>query len=119
MAHHVLVVEDHADSAEMLAAFLRSHGHRTTIAGDAAAALEVVAKVRPTLVVVDIGLPVMDGLTLATRLRALLGDDLPIFVMSAFASAEHRQRVVDLKLNGFFAKPMNLPQLAAAVRAID
>ena len=69
----VLVVEDELVMAQSLAQFLRSWGHEAIVAGDAPGALSVVPTFEPEVVLLDIGLPSMNGYELARRLRRLPG----------------------------------------------
>jgi PAS domain S-box-containing protein len=69
----IMIVDDNADGAEMLARLLAAHGHQVDVFNDPVAALASVARVLPDVAVLDIGLPVLDGYELATRMRALLG----------------------------------------------
>ena len=66
----VLVVEDNVDSADSLSMLLRLYGHEVLVARTGPAALEMAAEFRPALVLLDIGLPGMDGYEVARRLRA-------------------------------------------------
>jgi len=65
----VLVVDDNADSAEMLALLLTRHGHRAEVADDGPSALEVFERFHPDVALVDIGLPSIDGHDLARELE--------------------------------------------------
>jgi len=67
----VLVVEDHAESADGLAELLRLWGHRVHVAYDGETALPIVREVRPDVALIDIGLPAMDGNALAAEIRGL------------------------------------------------
>jgi CheY-like chemotaxis protein len=67
----VLVVDDNADSADLLELFLRRAGHDARAAATARAALAVAPDFRPHVALIDIGLPDMDGYTLTNRLRAM------------------------------------------------
>ena len=116
--HHVLVVEDHPDSAEMFAAFLRSLGHLVTVASDGVSALDLAASARPTVAIVDINLGEMDGFSLARQLRAQLGATLPVFALSAYSSADHRRQASELGFNGYFVKPADLDEIEAALGAL-
>jgi signal transduction histidine kinase/CheY-like chemotaxis protein len=69
----VLVVDDNADGATLLAAVLQAAGHEVATAGDGPTALELAGRFGPDVAVLDVGLPVMDGYELATRLRERLG----------------------------------------------
>lgn len=67
-ARRVLVVDDNADSAEMLALLLTRHGHRAEVADDGPSALEAFERFRPDVALLDISLPSMDGHELAKEL---------------------------------------------------
>src|SRR6476646_10399127 len=69
----VMVVDDNEDTAAALAAMLTTAGHQVSIAHDALQALSLIARMKPTVVLLDIGLPVMDGFELATRIRREFG----------------------------------------------
>jgi signal transduction histidine kinase/ActR/RegA family two-component response regulator len=76
----VLVVDDNADAAALLAEVLQAAGHAVEIAGDGPTALELATLVPPDVAVLDVGLPVMDGYELAERLRERLGAQAPEIV---------------------------------------
>ena len=106
--HHVLVVEDHIDSAEMLATFLRALGHGTMVAHDVDGALAILTTQRPTLAVIDIGLGPSDGFTLAKHLRATFGNALPIIALSAYSAPEFRARAKLAGIDTYLTKPVDL-----------
>jgi len=82
----VLVVEDHVDSARSLAQLLASWGHEVRLARDGHEALAAVDGYRPEVVLLDIGLPGMDGREVARRLRERPGEDRPVLVaLSGYA----------------------------------
>src|SRR5207244_3835488 len=76
----VLVVDDSIDAAAMLAAFLRHLGHEVQVANDGAAALRVAGSFRPDVVLLDIGMPGMNGLEVAQRLRGSSEASQPLIV---------------------------------------
>jgi two-component system, sensor histidine kinase len=69
-ALHILVVEDHDDSREMLRHFLEGAGHRVSEAADGSAAVAEALRLRPDVAVIDVGLPGLDGFEVAKRIRA-------------------------------------------------
>src|SRR5206468_12475221 len=107
--------EDHVDSAEMLAEFLRMRGHETTIAFDAPAALALASSAPPTLAIIDIGLVSMDGFTLAARLRATFGPSFPIVALSAYTDAVFRKRASEVGIDTYLTKPVDLFAVDAAL----
>ncbi len=66
---HILVVEDHEDSREMLRHFLESAGHRVSEAADGPTAVAEALRLRPDVAVIDVGLPGLDGYEVAKRIR--------------------------------------------------
>ena len=115
--HRILVVEDHVDSAEMLATFLGALGHEVMTAHDAESALAVAAKDAPTLAVLDVGLPTADGFELSASLRALY-PSLVIVVLSAYASPDHRRRASENGIAAYLTKPVDLVELEAFMRSL-
>ncbi len=80
----VLVVEDEEDVREMLRIFLEHRGYRVVEAGDGEAAIEVAGRERPDLIVLDLQLPKLDGVTAAERIRQLPGlERVPILTNDA------------------------------------
>jgi PAS domain S-box-containing protein len=112
----ILVVDDSIDGAEMLAAALSAKGHQTQVALDGPAALRMAATFRPTVVFVDIGLPVMDGYELAGRLR-----DLPelngvrLFALTGYGQESDRQKTRAAGFEHHFTKPVDLDAIEAVL----
>jgi PAS domain S-box-containing protein len=112
----ILVVDDSTDGAEMLAAALNAKGYETQVAFDGPAALRIAATFRPAVVFLDIGLPVMDGYELATRLR-----DLPelngvrLFALTGYGQESDRQRSRDAGFDHHFTKPVDLDTIDAVL----
>ena len=84
----VLVVEDDADIADVLRRSLRNEGYEVRTSGDGVEALDVAAGFVPDLVVLDLGLPRLDGVEVCRRLRA--DGDVPILMLTARAETEDR-----------------------------
>ena len=89
----MLLVEDNLDAAESLGELLRIWGHEVTVAHDGAAALRAVPEVRPEVVLLDIGLPGMDGYEVASRLRATPGlAGLRLVAVTGYGQESDRRR---------------------------
>jgi DNA-binding response OmpR family regulator len=113
----VVVVEDDHDIADLVALYLRREGFRVLNAEDGAAGLEVIARERPVLVVLDLGLPgELDGLEVCRRLRADSG--VPVVMLTA--RDEEVDRIVGLELGAddYVTKPFSPRELVARVRAV-
>lgn len=112
MGRRVLVVEDHADSAQGLAELLALWGHEPYVTADGEEALARVDEIAPEVVLADIGLPGMDGYELARRLRQAPGGDALMLVALTGFESEHEDR--DCAASGFdhhLRKPVDLDTL--------
>jgi two-component system CheB/CheR fusion protein len=108
----VLVVEDNPDAAESLALLLRAAGHEVRVAADGPAALEAAAAFRPQVVLLDIGLPKMDGYEVARRLRRGAGrDGLLLVALSGYGQEEDRRRSRAAGFDAHLVKPADLDAL--------
>ncbi len=117
----ILIIEDTADLAELMAITLRSAGHEVAIAPDGASALRAVRGRQPDLVIVDIMLPDIVGLSLCETLRAGRADDeprLPILVVSACSEDETRPISLAAGADDFLPKPFSPYQLLLRVHAL-
>ncbi len=113
----VLLAEDNAVNQEVAVALLSSAGLQVDVAEDGQQAVDMVERQDYALVLMDVQMPVMDGLD-ATRTirRSARGRDLPILAMTANAFAEERQRCLDAGMNDHVAKPVVAEQLFATLR---
>jgi PAS domain S-box-containing protein len=113
----VLIVEDNADFAASLAALLASEGHAVEIAADGTQALEVVARTRPQVVLLDIGLPEMDGFELARRIREGQGRHPLLVAISGYGREDDRLRAREAGIDHYLVKPFGHDRLRALLAA--
>ena len=115
----ILLAEDSDLSAEMIQAFLLPKGHRVVRAGNGEEALRVLALRRFDLVLMDIQMPGMDGLTAMRAIRggAVPGVDpaVPIVALTAYGDVRDRDRILASGASEYLAKPVNLDRLLAAL----
>ncbi|EYF06274.1 hybrid sensor histidine kinase/response regulator [Chondromyces apiculatus] len=117
----VLVVDDEPDARDLIAAVLGEHGMAVTCASSAAEALETLQKVRPDILVSDIGMPGQDGYSLIEQVRALppeQGGRTPAVALTAYARVEDRTRAL---LSGFdmhLAKPVEPTELLSVLGSV-
>ncbi len=111
----ILVVEDDLPLRQVLFLALRSHGYGVAVAGTGAEALQEASTRRPDAVILDLGLPDMDGLQVATSL--LRQYELPIVVLSGQTDEQLQIRVLDAGVADFVTKPFREGELMARVRA--
>jgi two-component system response regulator MprA len=112
----VLVVEDDADIAGVLRRSLGMEGYEVRIAGDGVAALEASAVFEPDAVVLDLGLPRLDGVEVCRRLRA--GGDVPILMLTARDALDSRVEGLDSGADDYIVKPFERDELLARLRAL-
>lgn len=111
-AARVLVIEDDGDIATLLSRHVARTGHYAVVASTACAALDSARATRPDLVLLDIGLPDMDGWTLLDRLRNDVGlTDVPVLVVSVIDQEEPIGRRID----GYVTKPFRSRDIDAQI----
>jgi CheY-like chemotaxis protein len=111
-AQRVLVVDDNDDARFLLAGLLASHGYVVESAGEADAALELAATFRPQVVVLDIGLPGIDGWELARRLRGITGlESVRLVALTGYGSERDRQRSREAGIDAHLLKPIEVALL--------
>lgn len=108
----ILVVDDNADAAESTAMVLRLEGHEVKIAIDGPSALQSAAEFHPEVILLDIGLPGMDGYEVARRLRVMPGlAETMLIALSGYAGEEHLARTRQAGFDYHLVKPAALAQL--------
>jgi putative two-component system response regulator len=114
----VLVVEDDAVNRALLERLLDREGYRTVVAGDGEAALLAVGEHAPDLVLLDIGLPRMDGYEVTRRLRSHLRTvTVPIILLTGRTGLEDVVEGLDAGADDFLSKPFRQPELLARIRS--
>ena len=114
----VLVVDDDGDTLEMLSLFLRRAGSEVTSTPSAAAALELLERFRPDVLVADIGIPEVDGYELLRRVRALgpeRGGLTPAIALTAYAGEPERARALRSGFQAHLPKPVEPDALISTV----
>jgi two-component system, OmpR family, response regulator MprA len=112
----VLVVEDDDEIADVLRRSLRQEGHDVRTALDGEEALEAAQEFSPDLVVLDLGLPKLDGVEVCRRLRA--EGDVPILILTARSDTNDRVEGLDAGADDYLVKPFERAELLARLRAL-
>jgi two-component system, OmpR family, response regulator MprA len=112
----VLVVEDDAEIADVLRRTLRQEGHEVRSAGDGVEALQLAEDFVPDLVILDLGLPKLDGVEVCRRLRA--ESDAPILILTARTDTDDRVEGLDSGADDYLVKPFERKELLARLRAL-
>lgn len=115
-ASHILVVDDHRDIREPLAAYLEKNGYRASMAADAQAARRVIDRSAIDLVVLDIMMPGEDGLSLCRHLRE--ATQIPVILLTA--RTDETDRIVGLEMGAddYVAKPFSPRELLARIKSV-
>src|SRR5687767_13415156 len=104
----VLVVDDNMDQVQTLAFLLKDMGHQTEYAVNGHAALDVARRFRPELVLLDLGLPDIDGTVVCRRLRREPGlEQMRILIITGAARIGDRDRVMEAGCDQFLLKPVD------------
>jgi len=113
----LLIVEDDAPLASGLQRILEGEGHAVDVTSRGEEAMLAAAQEKFDLVILDIGLPQMDGFEVLRRLRAA-ERPMPVLVLTARDSVDDRVRGLDLGADDYMVKPFAAPELTARVRAL-
>ena len=112
----VLVVDDNVDAAEAIAMSLRLDGHEVKVVGDAWQALASAAVFAPQAVVLDIGLPGLNGYEIARRLRERgPGGDMTLIALTGYGQKDDRKRALDAGFDYHFVKPASTREIQVAI----
>ncbi|HEX5684565.1 MAG TPA: response regulator transcription factor [Ideonella sp.] len=115
---HVLLVEDHAPLREQIAALLQRHGHRVEEASDGRQALQMALDAPPDVLLLDIGLPGLDGVQLCRRLRARSARHVPVLMLTARDALTDKLSGFDAGTDDYLVKPFANEELLARVLAL-
>jgi|SRR5579871_2472765 len=108
----VLIVDDNEDAANSLAMVLKLSGHETSSVYSAADALEAAASFKPDVVLLDIGLPGMDGYEVAQKMRELPGlRNVRLIAVTGYGRADDRLRARDAGFDDHLTKPVEFARL--------
>jgi signal transduction histidine kinase len=119
-ARRILVVDDNVDAAEILTESLQLEGHEVVMATEPLAALELAARFRPEIAVLDIGLPVMDGYELASRLHGVAGcADTRLIALTGYGQEHDKRRSREAGFHSHLVKPIEVDQLLALIDAAN
>jgi CheY-like chemotaxis protein len=108
----VLIVDDNRDSADSLAMLMQITGNETYVAHDGVEAVEAVEKYRPEVVLLDIGLPEMDGHEVCRRVREQpWGKDIVVIALTGWGQEDDRRKSEEAGFDGHLVKPVDYDKL--------
>jgi signal transduction histidine kinase/CheY-like chemotaxis protein len=118
-AMRILVVDDRVDCADSMADLLRMHGHQVQTAHDGASALEWAGLLRPQVVLLDLGLPDMDGFEVARHLRQDPDHAaVQLIAISGYGQPDDVQRAREAGFDRHFIKPVDIEELLGTIQAV-
>jgi len=116
MMPQILVVEDNPVNMKLVCELLEFEGYRMVQATDAEEAIGILQQCTPDLILMDIALPGMDGLTLTRRLKAdKRTAQVPVVALTAFAMKGDSQKAIAAGCDGYITKPINTRELPAEI----
>jgi CheY-like chemotaxis protein len=112
----ILVVEDGKNAADILAMFFELEGHQVGVAYDGVQAVSLAESLKPHLILMDIGMPKMNGLEAARQIRARAGDRPPVIVaLSGLDQDEDKRQCSEAGIDAHLAKPVAPDELRALI----
>jgi len=114
---HILVVEDERQLARHITSALTRHGHEARACNDGAEGLQAALGHPPDLIVLDLGLPGLDGLSVLARLREA-NSPARVLILTARGEVEHRVKGLKAGADDYLAKPFSMDELVARVEAL-
>ena len=112
----ILIIEDEANIAQVIRLYLEQANYTVLTASDGAAGLELHAREQPDLVILDLMLPVMDGMEVCRRIRAWA--DTPILMLTARQGEEDRIAGLEMGADDYLVKPFSPREVVSRVKAI-
>jgi len=116
MKRKILYIEDNEQNLYLVTFILEKHGHEVHAATDGREGIDLAARIRPDLILLDIQLPRMDGYAVARQLRT--NPDLatvPIVAVTSYAMAGDREKAINAGCDGYIEKPINPDTFLAQV----
>jgi signal transduction histidine kinase/CheY-like chemotaxis protein len=107
----VLIIEDNDDSRELMASMLRRRSHKVFAAADGPTGVELALGQHPSAILVDIGLPGLDGYAVARTLRPQLGRDVLMIAITGYGQPEDKRRALEAGFDEHLTKPVDLFRL--------
>jgi CheY-like chemotaxis protein len=112
----ILLIEDNADARESLRLLLEGSGHQVYEAEDGLRGVKKVLNLKPDVVLIDLGLPGLDGYEVATRIREIpICCSIKLIAITGYAHSEYRARALAVGFQGYLTKPLDTRSLEKAI----
>ncbi len=117
MPYKILIVEDNANNSSLLLDILSYHGYQVTVAGDGQEGVTLAIKLMPDLILMDIQMPGMDGMTAGSILKGdPLTRGLKIIALTSFAMQGDEEKFLAAGFDGYISKPVNTRELPGLIK---
>ena len=113
----VAIIDDNHDAADVLGILVEEHGGLSRVAYDGASGILAAQEFKPDVILLDIGLPDMDGYEACRRLRAVFGHDIGIIALTGWGHDRDKQRALDAGFDAHLTKPAEAQLLSDTIRA--
>ena len=113
-----LIIEDHPDNMVLIGRLLEKSGYRTLRAITGLQGYRMAVEQKPDFIILDVQLPDIDGTEVLCRIRAELGDDIPVIAMTGNAMGEDRERMLAAGCNCYIEKPFDSREIIAQIRLV-
>lgn len=116
----VVIIDDHLDNILVAQTTLEFHGADIHVAKDGKAGLDLLATVHPSVILLDLSMPVMNGWEVLEHLRTQRKDldNVPIIALTAHAMQGDRQKVLNAGFDGYLAKPYDIQELVPYIQSV-
>jgi CheY-like chemotaxis protein len=114
----ILVAEDLPDSAVPISLHLQQAGYQVVMANDGEEAVKVATLSRPDLILMDLAMPVLDGLGATKRIREETTPYIPIIAISAFSTSGFLQAAHDVGFDGYLTKPIDFDRMDDLIKTL-
>lgn len=111
----IVIVEDNGDVRELLKLKLRRLGHRVEAVADGPSGVSAIVASRPDMALIDIGLPVLDGYEVASRVRGELGNEVVLVAVSGFGQPEDKRRALEAGFDEHITKPTDVQDIESVL----
>lgn len=119
-ANQVLVVDDNLDVIESLSAMLQCHGYETAVAHNGYEACDWVRDAMPRAIIMDLGMPWMDGFGAVRAIRRMPGaESLPIIALTGSSDSDSAKKAVAAGFSQHFSKPLNFDHLNRYLNSLN
>ena len=117
--HNILIVDDYEDNRQMMRKLLEMIGYRVLEADNGLDALRLTQQERPSLIIMDLGLPLLSGLDAARMIHETPEtSEIPIIVLSAYDDADARDDAIASGCRGYLTKPVDYAKLEKIIRTL-